>query len=128
MSFAQYVNAKTVAAKYDDRLGVHADFLKFVGDNTQFPDPLQNRKFHVVWGNFGKSMFGPGDFVLFRFTPSTLECVSIHKASTTFPLTGDITWTITDSGCVKDGEPVYWITGMRGQTVAYNYSVVPINF
>lgn len=140
MSFQQYENAKTVAAKYDQRLGVHQDFLNFVGDSNTYEESFYNRRFHVVWGNFGKSMFGPGDFILFRFTPGHLQCVSIHKPSTLLNLgplqqsgqdivfSGDTTWTFSNANVLKDGEPVYWITGTQNGRIVYNYSVVAISF
>lgn len=139
MSWQQYQNAKTVAAKYDQRLGVHPDFLQTVGDTTVYDETFYNQTFHVVWGNFGKSMFGPGDFVVFRFTPGALKCVSVHKPATTFSLgeltkvgddvvfSGNVVWTFS-KGSVKDGEPVYWITGTQDGRVVYNYSVVTIRF
>ena len=139
MSFSTYVNAQTVAAKYDQRLGVHPDFLAFVGDSRVFDESFYNLRFHVVWGNYGQSSYGPGDLILFRFTPGKLECVSIHKSMSTFLLgelqkqqnmvfPGDITWTFSPSLFKKDGEVVHWITGKRGDQVLYNYSVVPIRF
>jgi hypothetical protein len=139
MSFAQYQNAQTVATKYDARLGVHPDFLQFVGDTTTYDEPFYNDRFHVVWGNFGESSYGPGDYMMFRFTPGALECVSVHKPTTRFTLgqlergenttfSGDVTWTFRPTGHLMGDQPVFWITGRMAGRVVNNYSVVPITF
>jgi len=140
MSFETYQKAQTVADKYSER-NVHADFLGFINNKEVFSESFFNLKFHVVWGNFGRQSYGPGDFIMFRFTPNGLQCVAMSKPITNFAVgelqknqdinfteKDGITWTFSQPVGKHKGENVYYITGTQNGRIAYNYSVVAIKF
>lgn len=172
--FDIYEAADTQADLYRRQGNVHPGFGQFLEEPAVDPQSVDasvisnsspekeeffrfvfSTRFHVVFGSFGSSPFGPGNNIMFAFDQpeGRLRLVRITQDQAQHALTGtmnvtsssitfmkgddlEIIFTRTDqtytrtSGGTPEATPVYNLQARKvGETdLYYNYFVVPIKF